>query len=293
MNRVTERILTHNVLAQQLASTTVFNRIDKRFLEQTERWRAFTKEIEHFRPSLVCLQESSIHDPGVLAEAMGTLGFAGIQQQRTTPVPLAVFWQRANFDLLWSEERSRVQICQFRHRVTSAQVFVVNCHLQGRPDEVTSLTRVSQLHKALRRLELRLSGSNIRPRDASIFICGDFNSRAEDAPVQFLRKGHLSASLEATKHQHVDEHGHLTDEIRHPFKFVDAYDEFSLVPEFTHVRNGVGSRVDFVFSQGVRLKGVLDVLQGRETWEVVRKMGLPSEDQCSDHLPLVCDFVLP
>ncbi len=290
--RVSERILSHNLLAQKLASTTVFNRIEARFLEQFQRFSAFKEEIQRYRPSLVCLQEASIHDPDVLAETMSTLGFSGVQQRRETPVPLAVFWQRANFDLLWSEERSRALICEFRDQTTSTEVFVVNCHLQGRPDEVTSLTRVSQLHKALRRLELRLQGLNVRPQDARIFFCGDFNSLAEDAPVRFLIDGHLSASLEATKHQHVDEHNHPTDQITHPFRFADVYDVFGRVPEFTHVRNGVGSRVDFVFAQGVGLKGVLDVLPEGETWDERREIGLPSKNQCSDHLPLICDFVL-
>jgi len=64
------------------------------------------------------------------------------------------------------------------------------------------------------------------------------------------------------------------------------------VPEFTHVRNGVGNRVDFVFAQNVGLKGALDVLPDGETWDERRETGLPSENQCSDHLPLICDFVL-
>ncbi len=287
-----ERILTHNVLAQQLATHQVFNRIETRFLDRAARWRAFTDEIQRLRPSLVCLQESSIQPPDVLAEAMCTLGFAGVQQQRETPVPLAVFWRRANFDLLWSEERSRVQLCELQHRPTSKEIFVVNVHLQGRPDEVTSLTRVSQLHKALRHLELRLNGSNRQPQDARVFICGDFNSEAGDAPVRFIREGRLGANLEATKHQHVDEHGHPTEEITHPFRFVDVFEACGRVPEFTHVRNGVGSRVDFVFTQGVEVGGVLGVLPGGETWAARRVAGLPCENQCSDHLPLVLDFVL-
>jgi mRNA deadenylase 3'-5' endonuclease subunit Ccr4 len=290
--RISERILSHNLLAQNLASATVFNRIPARFLEQEQRFNAFKEEIRRFRPSLVCLQEASIHDPDVLAEAMGTLGFAGIQQQRPTPVPLAMFWQRATFDLRWSEERSRALICEFRDQNTSTNIFVVNCHLQARPDEVTSRTRVSQLHHALWRLELRLQGLSMRPQDACIFVCGDFNSLAEDAPYTFLLTGHLSASLEATQHQHVDEKGHPTDEIKHPFRFADVHDVFGRVPEFTHVRNGVGNRVDFVFAQNVGLKGALDVLPDGETWDERRETGLPSENQCSDHLPLICDFVL-
>jgi endonuclease/exonuclease/phosphatase family metal-dependent hydrolase len=132
----------------------------------------------------------------------------------------------------------------------------------------------------------------MRPQDACIFVCGDFNSLAEDAPYTFLLTGHLSASLEATQHQHVDEKGHPTDEIKHPFRFADVHDMFGRVPEFTHVRNGVGNRVDFVFAQNVGLKGALDVLPDGETWDERRETGLPSENQCSDHLPLICDFVL-
>ena len=288
-----ERLLTHNVLSASLAERAIFHEIDPMFLDRGHRFRCFVDEIKRHAPSVVLLQESSIVDFPILESTMLELGFCGVQQRRTTPVPLATFWKKSRWKLLWTEERSRVQICQLLHRASSATIYTLNCHLQGSPDEKTSLTRVSQLHNALRRLELRLQLTNQSPQDAKIFVCGDFNSKAEDAPVRFLRQNRLEASLEATTHQHVDEHGHPTEEITHPFSFVEAYEAFDLVPDFSHVRNGVGTRVDFIWSQGVELEGVLNVLEDvllGDTWETVRVSGWPNANQCSDHCPLACDF---
>lgn len=175
---------------------------------------------------------------------------------------------------------------------TNHTVYALNCHLQGAPGDVTSLTRVSQLHKALRRLDLRLSNHHHPPKRAKVFIAGDFNSRIEDDPCWFLRKKRLDANHEATTHRHVDDQGHPTEVIEHPFDLVEAYEQFNRVPEFTHVRNGVSSRVDFIWSQGIDVDDVIDVLREGETWASERTGGWPSETRCSDHAALGVRFTL-
>ena len=57
-----------------------------------------------------------------------------------------------------------------------------------------------------------------------------------------MRQRRLDASHEATTHTHVDEHGNVMEVIEHLFVFVGAYESFDRRPEFTHVRNGVGTR---------------------------------------------------
>lgn len=167
--RFTETLLCLNCLADKLAKPSVFGQIEPRFLEREHRFAAFLNEIKRQSPSLLLLQEAAIVDYPRLYDSLASeLGFDGIQQSRTTPVPLAAFWKKASFTLTWSEERSRVLICEFKHRASATVLYVLNVHLQGAPDDTTSLTRVSQLHKALRRLEVRLQHTNVRPERAKV-----------------------------------------------------------------------------------------------------------------------------
>ena len=167
--RFTETLLCLNCLADKLAKPSVFGQIEPRFLEREHRFAAFLNEIKRQSPSLLLLQEAAIVDYPRLYDSLASeLGFDGIQQSRTTPVPLAAFWKKASFTLTWSEERSRVLICEFKHRASATVLYVLTVPLQGAPDDTTSLTRVSQLHKALRRLEVRLQHTNVRPERAKV-----------------------------------------------------------------------------------------------------------------------------
>lgn len=283
--------MSYNVLSDTFCNSTTFPDIDKRFLSQDSRFRALQREIQGFACDIVCFQEAHIVAWDVLKDFMKKEGYDGIQQQRQTHIPLATFYREKNVQLIWHEERSRTLLCEFRDLADSSKViYVINVHLEGAPDREASKQRVSQLHHALKRLQHRLDISGVTDHQkAKIIVAGDFNSNITDPPCQFLSKGSLKASLEATKHVHRDSEGHETNVIEHPFSFQEAYVSCNTYPEFTHIRNKMGSRVDFVWvtEETVGIRGVLNPLPSCfDTWDALRQRGSPNDVLCSDHLPV-------
>lgn len=283
--------MSYNILTDTFCTSKTFPEIEPAFLTQESRFHALQSEITGFACDIVCFQEAKMVSWDVLKAFMKQEGYDGIQQKRETDIPLATFFKEKHLQLSWHEERSRALLCEFRnvHDIERA-IYVVNVHLEGAPGREASKQRVSQLHHALQRLQHRLESSGMGDfRHAKVIVMGDFNSNIEDPPCQFLRQGCLKASLEATKHIHRDQDGHEMNHIGHPFSLREAYVSCKHHPEFTHVRNKMGSRVDFVWvtTDTVKIRGVLNPLpESFSTWDALRERGSPNEFLCSDHLPV-------
>ena len=283
-------LMSYNILTDKFCNSATFPQVDPTFLTQESRFRALRREIQGFACDIVCFQESKMVDWTVLEEFMTKEGYSGILQQRETDIPLATFYKKDCVQLRWHEERSRALLCEFsKAKDLSSIMYVINVHLEGAPGEEASKQRVSQLHHALDRLKHRLDVSGVTDlQSAKIIVMGDFNSNFHDPPCQFLSQGCLDASQEATKHIHRDPDGHETTRIVHPFGLREAYVACDIQPEFTHIRNKVGSRVDFVWvtTDTVTIQGVLDPKPTRFSWDDLREQGSPNDLLCSDHLPI-------
>ena len=283
-------LMSYNILTDKFCNSVTFPEIEPVFLSQESRFHALQKEIQGFACDIVCFQESKMVAWEVLKDFMKKQGYDGIQQQRETQIPLAIFYKIESVQLSWHEERSRALLCEFRNmKDLDRVIYVINVHLEGAPGREASKKRVSQLHHALHRLEHRLEVSGVEHTSlARVIIMGDFNSNIDDPPCQFLEQGSLEASQEATKHIHRDSDGHETNQIGHPFSLQEAYVACNIHPEFTHIRNKMGSRVDFawVTPDTVTVRNVLNPLPQRFTWHSLRDTGSPNDLLCSDHLPI-------
>ena len=282
-------ILSYNILAESLCRPSTFPQIDIEMLRTTTRWPNLKQEIAGFPCDVVCFQECSLVEWDVMNDFMRSKGYEGLRQKRDSPVPLAVFFQRG-LSCVWSEERSRALICEFRAEKEHDSLFVINCHLEGKPEE--GRQRVSQLEHALGRLLLRIQSQSLEdPRAARVVVVGDFNSTYEEAPCQFMHEGMLPASFDASTHTHYDSSGQPLESLTHPFDFREAYVACSEVPQWTHNRNGSGSRVDFVWvSRNLDICGCLNPLPTEFAYAgLLGGRGSPNEILPSDHLPVgVC-----
>jgi mRNA deadenylase 3'-5' endonuclease subunit Ccr4 len=280
-------ILSYNILCDSLCQPSTFPQIDVKLLSSSTRWRNLQKEVAGFRCDVVCFQECSLVEWEVMNEFMHSQGYLGLRQKRDSPVPLAVFFQRW-LDCVWVEERSRALICEFRAARERDSIFIINCHLEGNPEE--GRPRVSQLEHALDRLLLRIQSQSIA--DPRVIVVGDFNSTYEEAPCQFMDKGILPVSFDASTHTHFDSSGQPLKNLTHPFEFREAYVECNEVPQWTHNRNGSGSRVDFVWvSRNLDICACLNPLPAQySSYQTLLSRGSPNEILPSDHLPVGVTF---
>lgn len=221
---------------------------------------------------------------------LSDLGYHGIHQENSHRVPLAVYWKREVFDLVWCEERSRAVLCEFatsgfkngERPSAPTQIYVVNVHLEGSPFKGS--TRVSQLRHALHRLENRFAQNGTKTETARVIVVGDFNSQRHDSPCRLLEDGWLDAKDDVSVHRNSE--GNEVPEISHPFNFVEAYSVYGMEPSFTHMRNSVGCRLDFLWcTDNIKVQALIDpVPQGLE--DTIRSQGIPNNVLPSDHVPI-------
>ena len=216
-----------------------------------------------------------------LSAFLSSIGYSGgiHQSNKIHEVPLAVYWKKSRLSAVWYEERSRAMLCEFQIccHDTKEHLFVINVHLEGNPFK--SSTRVSQLRHALQRLIHRLDCIGVQEECARVIIAGDFNSIRDDSPCTFLQEGCIGADEDAAAQEPVDN-------ITHPFNFFEIYSKYQMDPEFTHMRNGIGSRVDFVWcTENIEVKAVFESVPFGKG-EEIRRNGIPNAFLPSDHLPV-------
>ena len=163
---------------------------------------------------------------------MAGLGYSGVLQrfslgEGAPPYSSATFFLSAKFGLAWHEERSRALLLGLeclgpgldsqvalslraaavrleldappplpmcaRALVCPQVLCVANVHLESSPHRPHD--RVSQLRSALAHLRTRQEAAGQDPASSLVLVCGDFNSKANEAPCTFLREGRLVAGF--------------------------------------------------------------------------------------------------
>ena len=234
----------------------------------------------------------SMFDRDFLAH-LRSLGYEGVRQETDYIVGMAIFYKTTKFKLEWTESRSRAMMVGLTMEVSvevgegaeatmsPLSVMVCTVHLEGKADETAK--RFTQVKSLLKRCEARLP-KGVKPQEAMVFICGDFNSSEDGGAVRLLEDGELGPEFREYDIQVTPTH------FRHPFRFVNAYpiDQRYL----TFITSFSISTIDHIFSPLglVDTVGVLSFTPGE--LEEMKQTMLPNVTHSSDHLPVGAVFQL-
>ncbi|GLE06201.1 hypothetical protein PINS_up015443 [Pythium insidiosum] len=291
-------VMTYNVLAQCYVRSSFFPYCAPSVLRWKNRSKCleevFSKELT-VKPHIVCLQEVDNFDE-FWARTMRNLGYQGMYVQKVRKKDgVAIFWQEdavslvqhqtvsldvpvgdeagCNDDLLSRTVRGSVGLMiEFAKSRNPTQRFVVaTTHLFW--DPLQEDVKLLQTQRMLRTIDAFMDS-----RPLPLIFAGDFNSMPDSEVYRFITETHGYRSAYA------------------------SYKTPAGEPDFTNV-NGV--RIDLTDKEVPNFIGTLDYIffkshrlhpaALREMMPLelaVQERSLPSTFSPSDHLPLLCDFVL-
>ncbi|CAD6337020.1 unnamed protein product [Miscanthus lutarioriparius] len=323
-------IMSYNILADYNAQNHPDLYLDVPWdaLRWDSRRRLIIREIRHWDPDLVCLQEVDRFQD--IAAGMKSRGYEGIFQRRTgdTRDGCAMFWKSKRLHLLeedsidFSEFNLRnnvAQICVFE--LNGAHKFVLgNIHVLFNPKRGD--IKLGQIRMLLEKANALAEKWDKIP----IVLAGDFNSTPDSAIYKFLSTMKLNISLHdrrqlsgldssefglyelcsLLKYQWTDE------EVRnatgcsnvvvaeHPLKLSSSYAMLKGnsnnrglhgEPLATSYHKKFLGTVDYLWhTRGIECSRVLDTLP---IGVLRRTRGLPTREIGSDHLPIVAEFAFP
>mmetsp|Transcript_1362 Transcript_1362/g.3503 ORF Transcript_1362/g.3503 Transcript_1362/m.3503 type:complete len:480 (+) Transcript_1362:200-1639(+) len=250
------------------------------------------------RPDVLALQEVDYHRfESHWLPALQAMGYDGLIQREKRnksksdqPCGVATFWWREKLELLDHRMGSRSLATNFRFRThqctnqSHRQACIINVHLEcGHQSSYRGDTSIPNYAKTMRVGQLNaplLWASQRLPPSASLVLCGDFNTSADNSLLRVLRTetwhGHGFAS--------VYEHPATADTL--PV----LRDTTCAIP---HQRYAIDQLL-YAHSTTI-LSEVLDPLTSSEAEEHLEEKakGFPSAFCPSDHLPIGAVFVVP
>lgn len=196
------RVLSYNVLAQNLVRRELFPYASQPCLKWKVRSQQLLTEVLEHEPDVVCLQECSSFD-SFWQPKMALAGFEGVFAKRSDSKMdgCAVFFRKSVLGLVdatvvnYNDEEvdptlpffmthNVAQLVRLQHLPTQTPFVVTNTHLFWRPHY--NYLRLRQVHQLLRAV-------NQLPEDSGhVIVCGDFNVTPNDALYEILTKGQLS-----------------------------------------------------------------------------------------------------
>lgn len=290
------------------------------------RRRLIIREIRHWEPDLVCLQEVD-RFPDIAAQ-MNNRGYESRFKGRTGDAKdgCATFWKSKQLRLL---EEDSIDFSEFNLRNNVAQIFVFelngtqklvlgNIHVLFNPKRGD--VKLGQIRMLLEKANALAEKWNGIP----IVLAGDFNSTPDSAIYKFLSTMKLNISLHdkrqlsglyssefglyelcsLLKYQWSDEEvtnatGYSNVMVAtHPLKLCSSYAMLKGTsnnrghhgePMATSYHKKFLGTVDYLwYTPGLECSRVLDTLP---MGVLRRTRGLPTREIGSDHLPLVAEFV--
>lgn len=303
-------VACYNMLCQSFCVPRRYPFCAPEALEWPHRWPRLQQALTGFGADVVALQEvrlePSIADPTTevtvarwpeVESFMAGLGYSGVLQrfslgEGAPPYSSATFFLSTKFALAWHEERSRALLLGLEclePGLASQVLCVANVHLESSPHRPHD--RVSQLRSALAHLRTRQEAAGQDPASSLVLVCGDFNSKANEAPCTFLREGRLAAGFRDPYYPLVPA---TRNTVEHPYLLRDVYAESPrLGPPYTLKTDEYSAVVDFIWaSRTLQLAAVLQPISASHRAYVDRHF-LPNEKDPSDHLPIGAVLRLP
>lgn len=180
-------------------------------------------------------------------------------------------------------------IVQLQHIESGERVIIVNTHLHWDPafNDVKAL-QVGILMEEM--LGIIKKFNNVQSQEdvknASVVICGDFNSTKDSAVYQLFSTGAV------LNHDDLEgrDYGTFTDEgFHHSFKMKSAYDHLGSDLPFTNFTPTFTDVIDYIWytTPTLQVQGLL----GKADEEYMsHHIGIPNAHFASDHIPLVTKF---
>lgn len=176
----------------------------------------------------------------------------------------------------------------FNHIKTGEKILVINTHLHWDPafNDVKALQvgiLLEELEGILKKLHHTNSAEDVK--NASVVICGDFNSIKDSAVYQLFSTGSSS------KHEDMEgrDYGKFTEDgFHHNFKLKSAYDHIGGLP-YTTLSPAFTDAIDYIWysTPALRVKALL----GKVDEEYTKyRIGFPDAHFPSDHIPIVTKF---
>ena len=187
-----------------------------------------------------------------------------------------------------------------KHQAIECDWFIVNVHLEA--NSTKNEKRLAQLSSTLFNLSTH---AKINPLSARVIVLGDFNSRREDPPFQWLLANYKpgssteeKSSSEAPSQDHneqqqtqaqEDEGSKTDDRVAHAFNFADAYSQADATTQNapTYADPFANFRVDhLLFTSDT--SSVQSALAIPALTDTTRQYGIFGKDYPSDHYPVGC-----
>lgn len=276
------RVMQWNMLAQALSPDN-FTKCPPDALKWDVRQLRITEEILRYRPSVLCMEE--VDQFSYLQETLMKAGYLGS------------FYPKPKSPCLYAEENYGPDGCAMfynSHQLTlvqtdsiilkesggnSNQVSII-CHFQTKTDNCKDFTvavthlkaKESPENAKLRKEQITYLTQYLKDKnlDHPIILCGDFNAPPTEPAYDVVKSCDLNLTSVNT---------HLSQEGKEP-----KYTTWK-------VRDTEVCRtIDYIWysKQGLKVKSVLNMASEKEVGEG----RLPSFRYPSDHLSLVCDFIL-
>ncbi|CAN6221709.1 unnamed protein product [Urochloa humidicola] len=320
-------IMSYNILADCNARNhpDLYRDVPWDAMRWDSRRRLIIREIRHWDPDLVCLQEVDRFQD--IAAGMKTRGYEGIYQRRTgdTRDGCAMFWKSKRLRLL---EEDSIDFSEFNLRNNVAQICVFE--LNGTHKLVLGNIHVLFNPKRgdikLGQIRLLLEKANTLSEkwdEIPIVLAGDFNSTPDSAIYKFLSTMKLNISLHdrrqlsgldssefdlyelcsSFKYRWSDEEvrnatGYSNVMVaEHPLKLSSSYAnlkgnsnnrDLQGEPLATSFHKKFLGTVDYLwYTHGLECSRVLDTFP---IGVLRRTRCLPTREIGSDHLPIVAEF---
>lgn len=277
------RVMQWNLLAQGLSGgADNFIACPKGALKFETRKLRVLEEILRYRPDIVCLEEVDFYD--YLFEKLSKQGYLGVFKEKVNSPclyqegsigpdgcaifynPVKVLMSKSDSIILHENGNQSNQvaiIAQFQTKTSAGTVFSVGTtHLKAKRGY--DQNRKLQGEFITKYLEDNCS-------DAPVIFCGDFNAESKE-PVYAVMKG-CSLGLSSA-------YSTLSADNSEP-----KYTTWKIRPKGEECHT-----IDYIWytKKGLKVKAVLNVASDDE----IGKDRLPSFRYPSDHLSLVCDFIV-
>lgn len=202
-----------------------------------------------------------------------------LAQKRPEMAKCAILFKKERVELLWTEHKSRTVVASFRHRPSGEVLYVVNCHLEGHPQQAA--TRFRQMQSALQAVSKEQKKAGHDNGNSSLVFCGDFNGPPDGGVCHCLRTGAMCPDF---RDPWAPEEPLVKERFEIPHRLRDLYEDAGWPATFLV---NEPTSIDFLFYTPSRLRAV-----GRrrpftdEQFEVARREKLPCAFHVSDHVPI-------